>query len=120
VLQHPWLQSVICKEPLGKANLASTLNRLQNFNANRKLQQAVATYITSQVLKQEEVEDLKKTFLELDENNDGRLSHDELIMGYNKAMNLQLQPEEIREILHKVDSDNSGYIEYNEFITSTV
>jgi Ca2+-binding EF-hand superfamily protein len=56
---------------------------------------AVATYITSQILRQEEVEDLKRTFLELDENNDGRLSHDELIRGYNTAMNLQLSLEEI-------------------------
>jgi hypothetical protein len=35
---------------------------------------AVATYITSQVLKDEEVEHLKKVFVELDHNFDGKLS----------------------------------------------
>jgi calcium-dependent protein kinase len=35
-------------------------------------------------------------------------------------MNLQLTTDEIRDIINKVDCDGNGYIEYNEFLTSTV
>jgi calcium-dependent protein kinase len=81
---------------------------------------AVATYITSQVLKDEEIRHLREVFVSLDHNYDGRLSRQELCDGYNKAMNLQLTDEEIGEILTKIDADGNGYIEYNEFLTSTV
>ena len=40
--------------------------------------------------------------------------------GFNRAMNLMLTEEELEEIMRNVDSDGSGYVEYDEFIRSTV
>lgn len=40
--------------------------------------------------------------------------------GYNRAMGLTLAESELEDILRTVDSDNSGYVEYDEFIRSTL
>jgi len=80
----------------------------------------VSSFITSQLAEKEEVEQLKKTFTLLDVNKDGLLSKKELMEGFNRAMNLMMTEDELEEIMRSVDADGSGYVEYDEFIRSTV
>ena len=51
------------------------------YKAHRKLQQAVWTYIVSQMSTKEETNELIKVFKDLDTNGDGQLSKEELIRG---------------------------------------
>lgn len=120
VIEHPWIQASIKKEKVDMPILSRALNRLHNFNATTKLQIAVSSFITSQLAEKEEVEQLKKTFTLLDVNKDGLLSKKELMEGFNRAMNLMMTEDELEEIMRSVDADGSGYVEYDEFIRSTV
>ena len=58
------------------------MENLKTFRADRKLQQAVLAFISSQCLTSEDEKELKNTFAQFDKNGDGRLSKQELIDGY--------------------------------------
>ena len=57
-----------------------------------------------------------KNFEELDTNNDGTLSKEELIAGYRKIMNIAQAEEEVTKIMKAVDRNNNGKIGYTEFV----
>lgn len=57
-----------------------------------------------------------KNFNELDTNNDGTLSKEELIAGYRKIMNIAQAEEEVTKIMKAVDRNNNGKISYTEFV----
>ena len=66
----------------------------------------------------EEISDLKETFLAIDKNGDGMLSKEELSETMNKlsgetAINIE-------KILAKIDEDGNGAISYSEFLTAAV
>jgi calcium-dependent protein kinase len=62
---------------------------------------------------------MHKAFNQLDVNNDGRLSREEIKTGYKKIMGIEISDQEVNEIMARVDTDNSGYIDYNEYIAAT-
>lgn len=55
-------------------------------------------------------------FIALDKNGDGSLSLDELKIGLGKMEN----GETLLELLKAADTDNSGQIDYTEFIAATL
>ena len=57
-----------------------------------------------------------KNFNELDTNNDGTLSKEELIAGYRKIMNIAQAEEEVTKIMKAVYRNNNGKISYTEFV----
>jgi len=59
---------------------------------------------------------LKETFRTLDKNGDGCLTLDELKTGLTDIKN----GEEILELMKAADTDNSGTINYTEFIAATI
>jgi calcium-dependent protein kinase len=58
------------------------LKSLKEFSSQSKLQQAALTFLTTHMITQEEMRELAKTFEALDQNNDGRLTRDELLIGF--------------------------------------
>jgi len=61
----------------------------------------------------EEQAELMKTFKLLDINNDGKLSHEELVIGYSKFMDPPQAEEAVKKIMSIVDNNNSGLIDYS-------
>ena len=61
----------------------------------------------------EEQTELMKTFKLLDINNDGKLSHEELVIGYSKFMDRPQAEEAVKKIMSIVDNNNSGLIDYS-------
>ena len=55
-----------------------------------------------------------------DTNGDGKLQKDEIKNGYAEFFGRNLSDEEIDEMYAKVDTDNSGEIEYSEFVVATL
>ena len=40
--------------------------------------------------------------------------------GYGKYANREITDAEVEEMFRKADSDNSGYLDYNEFLMATM
>jgi len=114
-LQHPWIadrasihvDSQVAEQALGN---------FMNFRADQKLKQAAYSYIASQLISKSEKERLAKIFKAMDTNGDGRLSRQEILDGYEEHFNKQLDEDQLDKLFMSVDIDNSGFIDYSEFI----
>ena len=118
LLQHPWLKQ---SERIGVADKGAELDIMRNlktFRSSDKLRQAALQYIASQLTSVEETEKLRRKFIEMDDNKDGRLSREELMKGY-KVLGLS-STVDIDKIMADCDSDGSGFIDYSEFVTAAI
>jgi calcium-dependent protein kinase len=118
-LNHIWfkkMKDLISIKEVSKENLTKIAKNLKNFRADQKLQQATLAYIVHNLTKKEDVDELRKTFMQFDENGDGRLTKDELIKGLNKIMTPQEAVNEVNRIMSLIDVDGNGFIEYEEFL----
>jgi Ca2+-binding EF-hand superfamily protein len=64
--------------------------------------------------------ELTKTFEALDANGDGRLTRDELLVGFTAQMGAVAAEIEVDRIMTTVDMDANGAIDYSEFIAASV
>ncbi|OMJ92407.1 hypothetical protein SteCoe_4854 [Stentor coeruleus] len=119
--KHPWFLSQKCngRRLSSQVRHKSALANLQNFRAECKFQQAVLTFIASQLLTKEESKRFIEAFKAIDTNGDGKLSKEELLQSYKNEINELSAIEEIEKIMKKADSNNSGYIDYTEFVIAS-
>eukprot|EP00826_Nyctotherus_ovalis_P045678 TRINITY_DN5079_c0_g3_i8.p1 TRINITY_DN5079_c0_g3~~TRINITY_DN5079_c0_g3_i8.p1 ORF type:complete len:225 (+),score=49.90 TRINITY_DN5079_c0_g3_i8:878-1552(+) len=107
VLEHSWLETVHGKRV--KEMIPSIVTqRLKSFRNYQKVKQAVLTYIATQ-LSEKEITSLRVCFMELDKNGDGVLSMEEIVEGLKKST----LNENFLEIAKSLDTNDSGYIDYN-------
>jgi calcium-dependent protein kinase len=67
-----------------------------------------------------DTKELRKVFQAMDSNGDGKLSKEELFNYYSKEMGPEQAEDEVKRIMNEVDSDNSGFVDYTEFIKATL
>ena len=72
------------------------------------MQRAILTYITSQMMTNDEKDQMIKTFRALDKNGDGTLSKEELMYGFQNVNNTVQQEEIVNKIIQGIDNNNSG------------
>lgn len=114
-LEHTWIRDHAARDMGVVANNLGS--RLKKFRACSNLKKLALTVI-AQELSDEDVLNLRKTFMTLDSNGDGFLTAIEIREGM-VAHNVAI-PESLEEILDTVDTDASGRIEYTEFIAATI
>lgn len=95
-------------------------SNLASFNAQQKLKQATYTFIVSQLLTKNEKEKIDSIFRAMDVDSDGKLSRKEIQKGYKEHFGKQISDEELETIFSRVDSDQSGEIDYSEFVMATM
>ena len=117
-LQHPWFQDF--KVEVDSAATGNALGNLKSFRSKQKLKVAAASYIGSQLISKSEKEKLGKIFKSLDTNGDGKLSKDEIMNGYEEHFGKLLNEDEVDKLFDDVDTDQSGFIDYSEFIVATM
>lgn len=93
---------------------------MSNFNAQQKLKQATYTFIVSQLLTKNEKEKIDSMFRAMDIDSDGKLSKNEIIASWNQHFGQGLTTEEVEKIFSQVDADESGEIDYSEFVMATM
>lgn len=119
-LQHSWINNLCPNLVLNRNMAKKALQNLKCFRADQKLQEATIAFIVNQLVSKEETQELKKVFMELDTNNDGQLSYEEIVNGYKKFYGSG-NPTQIADIIfEKVDADKNGSISYEEFIRATI
>lgn len=118
LLAHPWFR--IC-EKIGNSDVHTNLaimNRLKTFKSTDPFRRASLNFIASQLTTVQETEKLRRRFIEMDENKDGKLSKEEITKGFS-ALGLG-ENVDVEEIFRICDTDKSGYVDYTEFITMTL
>ena len=119
-LKHPWIVKFSEVFHLHDPNSQSLFKNLRNFQSHEKLQQAVLTFIATQLLSKEETRELSEVFRRIDNNSDGKIARDELFTEYLKNYSRMEAFEEVERIMREVDTDNSGYIDYTEFLIASM
>ena len=119
-LNHSWIKNLTEGINVDTVLASNALNNLKEFRAERKLQQAVCTFMVSQMATKEEMDELHKAFSSLDKNSDGKLSRDELLTGFTEIMGAAAAQDEVERIMNTVDTDGNGWIDYSEFVMATL
>ncbi|XP_022746677.1 calcium-dependent protein kinase 20-like isoform X2 [Durio zibethinus] len=116
VLCHPWVQldGLAPDKPLDSA----VLSRLKQFSAMNKLKK-IAIRVIADSLSEDEIAGLKEMFKMIDSDNSGQITLDELKTGLEKVGS-NLKDSEINGLMQAADIDNSGTIDYREFIAAMV
>ncbi|PNY08564.1 calcium-dependent protein kinase 4-like protein [Trifolium pratense] len=127
VLCHPW----ICENGVApdRALDPAVLSRLKQFSAMNKLKK-MALRVIAESLSEEEIAGLREMFQAMDTDNSGAITFDELKAGLRRYGST-LKDTEIRDLMEawrldigeprqNADVDNSGTIDYGEFIAATV
>ncbi|KAL9332172.1 hypothetical protein ACSQ67_001782 [Phaseolus vulgaris] len=116
VLRHPWIQvdGVAPDMPLDSA----VLSRLKQFSVMNKLKK-MALRVIAENLSEEEISELKVTFKMIDTDNSGQITLEKLKAGLKRLGNNLSEPE-ILDLMQAADVDNSGTIDYGEFIAATL
>ena len=99
--------------------LQCSLKGLRNFNSYCFLQNVLYFYTSNILMTKQETRKLTKIFQELDEDNDGMLSFNELLLAFIKTgrtaeRSIQLT----RKLMIQLDLDMDQGIEYQQFLVT--
>ena len=122
-LEHKWfIMNENRNEHLNISNesLMTVIKNISEFRAEQKLQQATLAFIVHNISTQEDIAELKDVFLSFDKNGDGRLTKDELLKGMSRVTTDSNIIESLDELMKTIDSDNNGYIEFEEFVRASI
>jgi calcium-dependent protein kinase len=118
VLNHPWVQK-LAPQAKKDEKIQININSFKNYSSSNKLKKAVLTYIASR-LTEDEVKKLKENFQKIDTNGDGMLSLDEVKKAICQNSNSGISLSNVEQIFKSIDTDNSGSIDYTEFIAASL
>lgn len=126
-LQHRWIVNsrLVYEERLKKRESVNeramdALFNLERFHAQSKLKQATCAFIASQLVLKEEKEKIDELFRALDINSNGKLTKEDVKTGYFKLFGKKLEDKMVDEMFKRVDYDNTGFIEYSEFVIASM
>ncbi|KAG9134142.1 hypothetical protein Leryth_004829 [Lithospermum erythrorhizon] len=113
VLEHHWLLNAkkAPNVPLGDVVRA----RLKQFSLMNRFKRK-ALKVIADFLSNEEVEDVKELFGNIDTDSDGVVSIEELKAGLQKY-NPQMAESEVQMFIEAVDTSGKGSLDYGEFLT---
>lgn len=118
--KDPWLKKYSNNDDSGRLDLKGTLLSLRRLKTNKKLQQATLGFIVHHLSNDSEVDRLRKIFQIIDTNGDGQLTKEELYEGIKNQFGKEIADLEINKIMLALDNDNSGIIEFQEFLRASI
>lgn len=116
VLEHPWLKEG--GEASDKPIDSAVLSRMKQFRAMNKMKK-MALKVIAENLSADEIQGLKAMFANMDTDNSGTITYDELKAGLAR-LGSKLTEAEVKQLMEAADVDGNGTIDYIEFITATM
>ncbi|KAL9236927.1 hypothetical protein vseg_011539 [Gypsophila vaccaria] len=116
VLEHPWMKEGgdASDKPIDSAVLC----RMKQFRAMNKLKK-LALKVIAQNMSEEEIKGIKAMFTNMDTDNSGSITYEELKTGLAQ-LGSKLTEAEVKQLMEAADVDGDGTIDYTEFITATM
>ena len=120
-LQHPWLDNA-SRTPINTNTAKTLFQNLKNFRTERRLQKATLSFIISQLSTKQDREEMLELFKSLDRDSSGTLSKAELMEGFGLIFGNHVEDieTEVDSIISQVDANQSGEIDYSEFVLATM
>ncbi|KAI4298683.1 hypothetical protein L6164_032214 [Bauhinia variegata] len=116
VLEHPWIREG--GEASDKPIDSAVLSRMKQFRAMNKLKK-LALKVIAENLSEEEIKGLKTMFTNMDTDNSGTITYEELKTGLAR-IGSRLSEAEVKQLMEAADVDGNGSIDYIEFISATM
>ena len=117
ILEHPWIKNFAPNATKHLKNL--NVKHLKLYKQLCGFKKMIITYIASR-LSDDEIMELKNIFSEIDTNNDGTISLEEMKNAIKKIKNKDIKENEINDIFKGIDTDESNQIEFTEFISASL
>lgn len=95
------------------------IGNLKNIKKRLSLQKALIKFITFNIVKQEDMVDIRNFYKIMDENDDGYLTVEELYQGLLRSGTI-FNTSEFDKIIENIDTQKTGIIEYEDFISACI
>jgi len=118
-LSHPWVRGDKASDvPLD----VSVINSMKEFSTYSRIKK-IAIRKLAQTFSEDEVRDLKDQFRQIDKDQSGTITHQELIESVRhmktNSDGVQVIPDkDVQNILQGIDSDGNGEIDISEFVVA--
>ena len=121
-LNNPWMKffDKESKAHVDKKSAQLALENLRKFRIKNKLQHAIWIFLVQNLATNDEQKKLMQLFEALDKDGNGMLNKQELISGYKKISNTVDATNAVEKIMKTVDINQSGSIDYMEFVMATM
>ncbi len=117
-ISYPFFQ--IYRRGEDKTLSKSIITNMKKFHVDSKIQQAALIFMTNHLLTNREKQGMIKAFENFDKNGDGVISKSELYEVLSSSLGEDEAKKEIEKTLKKIDIDQSGYIDFNEFVLASI
>lgn len=93
---------------LTRQEIQNALANMKTFKVTQKLKQATYAYIVTHLLTKAEKKPLARLFTEINKNNDGHLSKDDLSVAFQKYFGNAIDREDVEKMFSIIDVSGSG------------
>ena len=123
-LNHPWFKDNESKELFNQINdeniLKKLIENLKTYKNQSVIQETALAYLVHNFPHFKDVINACKLFNKIDTNCDGKINKEELFNGLKSKLKMENLENVISLIFKKLDMNNNGFIEYEEFVRAGV
>ena len=124
VLDDLWFCKKGSKSLFYNINRSSTIEKLikniKNYKNVSIFQKYAIRYLVHNFPQLTDVKNSAKLFYMIDNDGDGKITKDELYKGLNITLMKKIPKEEFDDFFPNIDLNNSGFIDYEEFVAAAV
>merc|ERR1719510_2822325 len=118
-MSHPWLKGTDLGGKLTPVD-RDVKTSLKFFHKGCKFQSEILLVLKNcKYLSSHQENAVKDAFKNIDKNNDGQITQDELFEAL-KSVDEEIKMEDVKTIFKSVDADASGFVDYDELLSSRI
>ena len=120
-LKHKWFQIYKSKEirvDIEDPKIIETY--LKNYKKSSQIQELALAYLVHNHPELEEVDNACKLFGMIDKKGNGKITKEELYNGLEHFYKDKKLKDDVNKIFENLDTDNSKYLKYEEFIRASI